>query len=486
MTKNLTTGSPARLILGFALPTLLGLLFQQMYNMVDTMIVGKLLGSGALAAVGATASINFLVIGFCMGMCSGFAIPVAQQMGAGDHSRMRSYAANAVWLTAGFAALLTVCTCLLCRTILHLMHTPADIIDQSRAYILVIFLGIPATLLYNLLAGMIRALGDSRTPVYFLALSSVLNIGLDFLFILCTDMGVAGAALATVLSQALSGLACLAYVFRCCPILHADRTERRLDRGICSDLCMAGIPMGLQYSVTAIGSIILQSAVNGLGSLSVAAVAAGTKLYQVMGCPFEALGTAMATYSGQNAGARKTDRLSQGLRDGAFLGLTYAVLAAAAMTVAAPWCAMCFIDAQDENVGVLLAMVSQYIRITTRFFFGLAIVDVFRFTIQGMGYSVFAILSGVTEMAARIAVAVWLIPAFGFDAACYASPVAWVSASLFLIPASVWCIRRQKRSQILPGESEPMEQYGRVPQGSAAKHHRGFSLPRLRLGRSKA
>ena len=183
MTKDLTTGSPMRLILGFALPTLLGMLFQQLYNMMDTMIVGKLLGATALAAVGSTGSINFFVIGFCMGVCNGFAIPVAQRMGAGDYSQMRRYVANAAWLAVAFAVVLTVATGLLCGTILTTMNTPADIYHGAYWYIFIIFMGIPATFLYNLLAAIIRSLGDSKTPVYFLAMSSVLNIGLDLLFI---------------------------------------------------------------------------------------------------------------------------------------------------------------------------------------------------------------------------------------------------------------------------------------------------------------
>ena len=266
MTKDLTVGSPMKLILRFALPTLFGMLFQQFYNLVDTMIVGKLLGAQALAAVGSTGSINFFVIGFCMGVCNGFAIPVAQRMGAGEHSKMRRYVANAAYLSVAFALVLTVATGLLCHTILTVMRTPSDIFAQANAYIFIIFMGIPATFLYNLLAGIIRSLGDSKTPVYFLALSSFLNIFLDIALILWFHAGVAGAAIATVVSQAISGLACLAYMRRAYPILRMTRQERRLDGRSCRVLCAMGIPMGLQYSVTAIGSIVLQSSVNALGS----------------------------------------------------------------------------------------------------------------------------------------------------------------------------------------------------------------------------
>ena len=211
MTKDLTTGSPMKLLLNFTLPTLFGLLFQQLYNMVDAMIVGKLLGSQALGAVGATGSINFFVIGFCLGLCSGFAIPVAQRMGAKDYPQMRCYVA---YLSAAAALILTTLTGAFCRQILTAMNTPGDLFANSCSYIFVIFMGIPVVFLYNLLACIIRALGDSRTPVYFLALSSVLNIVLDLTFILLFQWGVAGAAVATVLSQTVSGAACLVYMVR--------------------------------------------------------------------------------------------------------------------------------------------------------------------------------------------------------------------------------------------------------------------------------
>ena len=314
-----------RLILGFTLPTLFGLLFQQFYNLVDAMIVGKLLGAQALGAVGATGSINFLVIGFCLGVCSGFAIPVAQRMGAKDYPQMRRYAANAAYLSALIALALTVVTGVFCRDILMAMDTPADLFEDANAYIFIIFMGIPVVFLYNLLAGIIRSLGDSRTPVYFLALSAGLNIVLDLLFILAFQAGVAGAAVATVVSQAVSGAACLVYMVRKFPILRVTREESRPDLDACKALCVMGLPMGLQYSITAIGSIVLQASVNALGSVYVTAVSTGGKVYQLLACPFDAMGAAMATYCGQNVGACKLDRLGRGIRSCALLGLAVLV-----------------------------------------------------------------------------------------------------------------------------------------------------------------
>lgn len=446
MTRDLTSGSPIRLILQFAVPTLLGLLFQQLYNLVDTMIVGKLLGAQALAAVGSTGSINFFVIGFCTGVCSGFAIPVAQRVGAGDLSKMRRYVANAAYLSILFATLLTVATGLGCRAILTLMRTPQDIFEGANAYIFVIFMGIPTTFLYNLLAGILRSLGDSRTPVYFLALSSFLNIFLDFAFILWFSAGVAGAAIATVMSQGISGLACLAYIVKKYPVLRMNRDERQFDVRSCKVLCGMGIPMGLQYSITAIGSIILQSSVNALGSTYVAAVAAGSKLFQLLACPFDAMGATMATYCGQNVGACRLDRLGRGIRDCSMLGLIYSALAFCAMIKFAAPCTMLFLNPGEPQLELLTELTSRYVVTFTVFFFPLALVNIVRFSIQGMGYSIFAIFAGVLEMLARTGVGIGLVPVFGYSAVCFASPAAWIAADLFLVPASIACIRRLRRT----------------------------------------
>ncbi|MCI8423721.1 MAG: MATE family efflux transporter [Lawsonibacter sp.] len=469
MTKDLTAGSPMRLILGFTLPTLLGMLFQQLYNMVDTMIVGKLLGAKALAAVGATGSINFFVIGFCMGVCNGFAIPVAQRMGANEPSKMRRYVANAAYLAGALSLALTVATCLLCGGILTAMQTPEDIFQDAYRYIFVIFLGIPATILYNLLAGVIRSLGDSKTPVYFLALSSCLNIVLDFALILYCNAGVAGAALATVASQGVSGVACLLYMDRKYPILRMTPAERRLDLHSCKVLCMMGLPMGLQYSITAIGSIVLQSAVNTLGSLYVAAVAAGSKLQQLLACPFDAMGAAMATYCGQNVGACRLDRLGKGVRACTLLGLCWSGAALLAMLAFAPQCSMLFLDPKEEELALLVQLTSQYTVVLTAFFFALALVNIVRFSIQGMGFSVLAILAGVLEMAARTVVGQVFVPMFGFSAACFASPAAWICADLFLVPACAACIAHLRRVYPAQPEEEPSPALSPVPVRAAGR-----------------
>ncbi len=445
MTKDLTSGNPMRLLLGFTLPTLFGLLFQQFYNMVDAMIVGKLLGAQALGAVGSTGSINFFVIGFCLGVCSGFAIPVAQKMGAKDYPQMRRFVANAAYLSAFIALALTVATGVFCRDILTAMDTPTDLFEDANAYIFIIFMGIPVIFLYNLLASVIRSLGDSRTPVYFLALSAGLNIVLDLMFILLFDTGVAGAAIATVISQAVSGAACLVYMVKKFPILRITREERRPDWDACKGLCAMGLPMGLQYSITAIGSIVMQTAVNALGSVYVSAVATGGKVYQLLACPFDAMGAAMATYCGQNVGADRLERLRPGVRSCALLGLGYSAAALVGMIFLAPQFAMLFLNSNEPGLELLLGLTCQYIITQTVFFFPLALVNILRFSIQGMGFGTFAILAGVLEMAARTVVGRFFVPGIGYTAACFASPAAWICADLFLIPACLGCIAHLRR-----------------------------------------
>ncbi len=439
VTKDMTTGSPMKLILQFCIPLFFGMLFQQFYNMMDTIIVGKFLGVHALASVGATGSINFMVIGFCMGVCNGFAIPVAQQFGAKDYHALRKYVANSVWLSTAFAGVMTVAVCLLCRQILGWMHTPQDIMEGSYAYIFVIFMGIPAIYLYNLLSGIIRSLGDSKSPLVFLVMSSVLNIALDLVLILAFHMGVAGAAWATVISQAVSGIVCLVYMIKRFEILRISREEWRLDSKYVAVLCNMGVPMGLQYSITAIGSVILQAAVNSLGSLAVAAVSTSTKISMFFCCPFDAMGSTMATYAGQNVGAGKLKRVSEGVKSTCVMGLVYAVFACGVLVLFGSRIALLFLDSSETGI---LQNVQMLLTVNSAFFFPLALVNIVRFTIQGLGFSRFAILAGVCEMVARSIVGLGLVPVFGYLAICFASPVAWIFADIFLVPAYLYIMKK--------------------------------------------
>ena len=439
MVKDMTNGSPSKHILGFAVPMLFGMLFQQFYNLVDTIIVGKTLGVEALAGVGATGYINFMIIGFCMGVCNGFVIPVAQCFGAKKPADLRKYVFNGYICSIVFAILLTLASVIFCRRILIIMNTPADIIDHAYNYIVVIFIGIPTVFLYNMVSGVIRSLGDSKTPVVFLVLSSIINVVLDFFLILVCKMGVAGAGWATVTSQLISGLTCLIYMYKKYDILKGDKSERVLDRRFITNLCMNGVPMGLQYSITAIGSTILQAAVNTLGSTYVAAMTAGSKMFNFTCCPFDALGSTMATYAGQNVGAAKIKRLGQGVRSAMIIGSVYSVLSLIALYFTTDYIALLFVNASETTI---IALTRQFILASACFYIPLTGVNVVRFCIQGMGFSVFAISAGILEMIGRAFAAIILIPSIGFMGACLASPIAWIAADAFLFPAFIHCAKK--------------------------------------------
>lgn len=438
-TKDMTSGSTMKLILGFAVPLLMGMLFQQVYSLVDTIIVGRFLGVSALAAVGATGSINFLIVGFCQGICNGFALPVAQRFGAKDYDGLRKYVGNSAVLSIIFGGAITLITVIACRPILELMQTPADIIDLSYHYIVVIFAGIPAIMLYNILSAYLRSLGDSITPVIFLVLSAGLNIGLDLLFIVTFHWGVFGAAFATVLSQAVSGILCLILIIKKFDLLHLKREDWKLDWGYSRYLLIMGLPIGLQYSITAIGSVILQASVNTLGSTAVASMTAGSRISMFVVCPFDALGSTMATFGGQNVGAGRLDRLGRGLRSAVILGAIYSALILVILIFFGRDLILLFVSAKEAAV---IAQAKQFLVTNAAFYLMLALVNIVRFLIQGMGFSGFAVFAGVFEMVARTLVGLVFVPIFGFTAACSANPLAWIFADCFLIPAFFHCRKK--------------------------------------------
>ena len=429
--KDLTQGSPMKLVLGFSCPLLFGFLFQQLYSFVDTAIVGKYLGSAALAAVGSTGSINFLILGFSMGICSGFSIPIAQAFGAKDETELRRFVANAVYVSGAISVVLGVTTALLCPAMLRAMNTPEDIIDNAIRYIQPIFAAIPVTVLYNMSSGVLRSLGDSKTPVVFLAMASLINIVLDLIFILWLRLGVLGAALATIISQLASGAGCLIVMKRRFPILHLSGDDLRFRPLFAKRLINMGVPMGLQYSITAIGSVVIQTAINGLGTAAVAAVTASSKLNGFFACVFDALATTMATFAGQNIGARKLHRVHQGLKAAGIMGGVYCVAVFAIMVLFGRQLLGLFVSSSDMEV---IALAYRYMCVNTACFLLLLGVNIFRLTIQGMGFTRIAMIAGVMEMVARTAVAMILVPIFGFNGACASNPAAWLFADVFLIP----------------------------------------------------
>lgn len=457
LVRDMTEGSPTRRIVEFFFPLLFGLLFQQVYNMVDTIVVGKFLGVTALAGVGSTGSLSFLVLGFCIGVCNGFAIPVAQKFGERDYPGLKRFVVNAIMLAVAFSLVMTAVVCSLCSPLLGWMNTPADIVDDAFAYIFVIFLGIPVVFIYNVLFSIIRSLGDSRTPVIYLVICSLLNVALDLLFILAFGMGVEGAAWATVISQAVSSLLCVNYI-RHCDLLILTRRDWKMDKTCIKRLVGMGVPTGLQYSITAIGSIVLQASVNLLGSSYVASVAAGSKVSQLFCCPFDALGSTMATYGGQNVGAGKLERIGKGLKSCSAIGIVYSLAAFGALSMYGGNLSQMFMDARETQV---IANSALFLTVNSAAYIPLAFVNIVRFLIQGLGFTRQAVFAGVLEMVARVIVGVVMVPAFGYIAVCAASPAAWVAADLFLFPAYGWAMRQlaaareksQKNPPAMPGEA---------------------------------
>ena len=431
-TTDLTVGKPLFQILRFALPLVLGTLFQQLYSFADTVIVGRCLGTDALGAVGTTYSLNFLILGFVQGACVGFGIPVAETFGAKDKGGLRKYLFNGALLCVVLSVVFTLFTTLMAGPLLQLIHTPEELYADAVLYIRIIFLGIPATVLYNYASSVLRAMGDSQHPFYFLLAASVLNIGLDYLLIVSMGMGVDGAALATVLSQLLSGGLC-AFWFFTRTAKQEELTFRGqsslLSAGHCKRLAYIGFPMGFEYSVSAIGAVIMQDAINLLGSTAVAAQTAGEKIRQMFTLPMESVGMAMATYVGQNHGAHRTDRIKQGIKDGCTIQLTYC---------AAAWVVIFFV--KPYAVGLVLgdatpavtAGAIQYLAIMSLLFCFHGLLMIFRNTLQGLGYSVQAIISGVGELIGRSLGGLLAVKTgLGYVGICLSNPFAWGLAMLY-------------------------------------------------------
>ena len=431
MTRDMTKGSPVRQILSFCIPLLIGNLFQQFYNLADSIIVGRMLGTAAFAAVGSTGSLNFLVLGFALGACSGFAIPIAQSFGAGDMAAVRRRCGQCVWLCLITASVITTATFFATGWILRITHTPENLYADAYTYIFIIFMGTGATVLYNMAASMLRSLGDSRTPLYFLIVATVINVALDILFMGPVGMGVEGAAYATVIAQLFSGLACLVYARRKVPLLRLSRQDLRPNGREMAHIAGMGVPMGLQFSITAIGSVIMQSAVNSLGDAAVAAASAGGKINVAVAAPMETLGLAMATFCGQNLGAGRVDRIRTGMRRILCIGLVYCAAALTAAFFFTPAIALLFISEGDTYV---ITLTHHFMVILTIAYPALLVIFLYRNSLQGMGFSNSAMLAGVAEMVARVAAAFTLVKLWGFTGVVLGHVLAWVMADAVLLP----------------------------------------------------
>lgn len=439
MTKTLTEGKPFLLILQFSLPLIAGNVFQQLYSMADTLIVGRTIGVNALAAVGCTGGINFLILGFISGLTTGLSIITAQKFGSGDTAGVRRSFAVSILISTVFTVIMTVIAILVTTPLLHLLQTPAEITADADIYLRIVFFGIPAIVLFNLLSNVIRALGDSRTPLYFLILTCAINVILDYTFILVFHMGVAGAAIATVLSQLLTGIMCIIFIMKRIPLLHIQKEDFHMDRQNIHIHLFTALPMAFQMSIIAIGSLILQFALNRLGSVSVAAYTAAQKIETIATMPMNSFGTAMSTYSAQNYGAGKIDRIRKGVTQCILLSGSISIVLGAVNILVGRQLTALFVSSQETEV---VHLSHTYLTITGCCYLVLALLFIYRFTLQGLGKSLVPTIAGAMELIMRTFSALILAQHFGYIGASLSNPLAWAGACIPLGIAYYVTIRK--------------------------------------------
>lgn len=431
MTKTLTRGKPILLILSFSLPLIAGNIFQQLYSMADTLIVGRTIGVNALASVGCTGGITFLILGFVSGLTSGLSIITAQKFGSGDITGVRRSFAVSIIISSFVTVLMTIIALPLAGPLLNLLQTPPEILGDAQIYLRIVFLGTPAIVLFNLLSNVIRALGDSKTPLYFLVFACIINIILDFVFILAFHLGVAGAGIATVLSQLLAGLLCIVFIMKKMPLLCIRKEDFVCDKQTVKIHLVTGLPMAFQMSIIAIGSLILQFALNRLGSSSVAAYTAAQKIETIATMPMNSFGMAMATYSAQNYGAGEIRRIRQGVNQCILLSVSFSILMGIVNIMTGRQLTALFVKSTEIEV---IQLAHKYLIITGCFYFVLALLFIYRFTLQGLGKTLIPTVAGIMELVMRAFSGLILADAFGYTGASFCNPLAWIGAC---IPLSI-------------------------------------------------
>mgnify|MGYP002762151256 FL=1 len=445
MTKDLTTGSPMKIFIMFSIPILLGNLFQQLYNMVDTIIVGQYLGEEALAAVGTTGCLMFLVLGFANGIAQGFGVMIAQAFGAGNHKQLRHFVALIVVLTILVSLILSLPTTIFSKNLLMLLNVPDNILAMADSYIKVIFAGLILTMAYNVEAGILRGVGDSKTPLYFLLLASVLNIILDFVLIVFAKMGTAGAAYATVIGQGVSAVLCFIYMYVKFPLLRLSREDFYYDWDNSRKLLSLGIPMAINYSITAIGTMILQAAINVFGSSVVASYTAASKIINLTTQTMPSLGTTSATYCGQNLGAGKYDRIYKGMRCGFILCAIVGVFGAVISLIAEPWMISMFIP---NPTAEAMGYAHTYLVRACTCMIPLAWIFVYRSAMQGLNQALVPMLCGTVELVSRFLVIAIVSKPFGYSGVCWTDPVCWLVTGVMVLAAYLLWERKFKRSHV--------------------------------------
>ena len=450
MNVDLMHGPIFRSLVLFMLPILISNLFQQLYNTVDTMIVGNVLGDTALAAIGSCGAIYELLVGFGLGIGNGLAIVAARAYGAQDEDLLKRTVAGS--LVIGLVASLTITTAGFfgLRPLLELLDTPAEILEDAYRYIIIIDLGVIVMFAYNLCAGLLRAIGNSKVPLFFLVFSACLNVVLDLLLILCFHMGVAGAAIATNISQGVSAVLCLIYIYKNVPVLCPERTQWRLSASDTAYQMRMGIPMALQFSITASGAMVMQAAINLFGSVAVAAFTAASKVQNLVTQGMMSMGQTMASYGGQNYGKGDYHRLEKGVRSALLISVIYSLLAAVAVGLfLRPLLSLFF--SGDIDMASLMPWAKTYIYMCAVFYIPLSTIFIFRNIMQGCGYSL-PMMGGVVELFARMITALIAMKLVSFPLACFCDPAAWVGAALFT-GFSWLSVKKKLRASLLPEDT---------------------------------
>lgn len=450
--KNMTQGSPGRLIFCFAIPLMAGNVFQQLYTVVDTMVVGKFLGVDALAALGAADWLNWMMLGIVQGFTQGFAIRMAQEFGAGDYKGLKKTVGNSAALSVIFAVVLVLVGEWIAKPVLLLLHTPSEILSDALLYIRIMFLGTPVVMAYNLLACILRSLGDSKTPLYAMIIASLTNIVLDILFVFGFHWGIAGAAAATLIAQVVSGIYCYGYLQKI-EFIRLSARELRIDPGMVGKLLYLGSPMAFQNAIIAIGGMMVQSVVNGFGVIFIAGFTATNKLYGLLEIAATSYGYAVVTYVGQNLGARKLKRISKGMRSAIVIAMITSVVIAVVMLLFGKVILSCFISGTEAQVEQALSVAYFYLAVMSLTLPILYLLHVVRSGIQGLGNTFLPMMSGIAEFCMRTATAFLLPGIVGEAGIFFAEPAAWLGADIVLIISYITVMRSFKRSMKLTEEA---------------------------------
>lgn len=432
MERNLTEGKPLRLILLFALPIIISNIFQQFYNIADTAIVGHTLGDHALSAVGSVSSVYGLIISMCLGLTNGFSILVSKYFGAKDDKKMKKSIAGTIMLSIVAAIVMTVVCAFLLKPLLRMLHTPDEIFADAYTYISIIVLCCIVSVFYNMQASILIALGNSIAPLVFLVISSLLNIGLDLLFIKVFDMGIAGAAWATVLAQGISGVCCFIYILKCCPILRLKKEDFMLPWKLIKELLASGLAMSMMWTVVNVGTVILQSGINGLGANTIAAHVSARKISEIYMMVGSTLASTMATYSSQNYGAGKMERVWEGVKVTHILAWIWATFVIILTMICADWMIKALTGSDNAEI---IATGAKYLRINLPFYYVLYVLCILRSTLQGIGCKIWPVVASALEMLGKIIAVKFFVEPLGYTAVCFCEPFTWIVCGLLVAVA---------------------------------------------------